>query len=144
MDKGLTDFLEGINISLKQTIATIAMGGDSPDVKLNYAIESCNTQKIKKILKSSTIARSLTDLIQENLSCEDSNSPERLKVTQAILDSTSSLDHDKEFAKGSRFMNTISKSNPSHAKLVEGQLNINNRQEKRLQHTELWGRGGPM
>lgn len=119
MDRGLNNLLDNIGLSIKSTIATISMGGDSPDVKLNKAIESYNTKKIKSILKSNTIARKVTDLISENLRQGDSKTQKSLKVTQTLIECASFLERDKHFQKGSTIIEAIAKNHPEHGKLID-------------------------
>lgn len=140
MDKGLEDLLEDISLRLKQTIATISMGGDSPDIKLNNAIEFCNTKKIKSLLENHTIARGITDLINENLKHGDSIAPTRLKVTKMLLECQPLLEKDKHFQKGSAILKNIAKDHPEHAKLINDHF----KKENNICQADLWGRGGPL
>ena len=139
MDKGLEKLLEDISLKLKQTLATASMGGDSPDVKLNRAIETCDTKEIKSILKRDTIARGITDLINENLRFGDTREEKRLEVTQTLLSCVPLLERDKNFQKGSAILNNIAKTHPDHGKLISNYL----KKEEKISQADLWGRGGP-
>jgi hypothetical protein len=123
MDKGLSNFLEEISLNLKQTIATIAMGGDSAEVKLDKAIHSCNPKGVKEAIQGGAISRKVSDLLFENMRVAgNKEDPKRLETAEAILNCYDLLDKDREFESGSSLQSAIFQESPGHLKLISNRM----------------------
>jgi hypothetical protein len=131
MDRGLNDFLQEIGTNLRSTIATIAMGGAGPEVKLDDAVENLKVGRIRKHIEEGATSREVEDLIENNLRfLSDPEDPERLKVTKEILNCQDLIGSGKRFNSGGTLLFAISRNSACQFKAIAENLDKNGKTKK--------------
>jgi hypothetical protein len=131
MDKGLKDFLNEMGLSIKSSIATIAMGGEGPEVKLDRAIEDANIGGIRKNIEAGAISRKTDDLIHHNLRfLTNPEDPKRLQITKEILNCQDFLDSSTKFDSGYSLFGAISANSACQFQAIARHLEKNGKTGK--------------